>query len=127
MGKIINVAIVGLGRVGSTFLKKLVECERKGISIVAVAEKDDNSEGLRLARENGINILGDEQIIALGNKVDIIFDLTGNNEARRSLRMAMVKSSNAHTVIASEIVAFFTWNLIGEEGGLPDAHEVKGY
>ena len=35
--KKVNVAIVGLGRVGSTFLAKLAEREGQGVSIVAAA------------------------------------------------------------------------------------------
>lgn len=123
----INVAIVGLGRVGSTFLKKLVEFEGKSASIVAVAEKDENALGLKFAVERGIKVCNDQQIVDMGDEVDIIFELTGNNEARRSLRMAMVTSDNAHTVIVPEVVAFFVWNLMTDEDRLPEAHIIEGY
>ena len=127
MNKKINVAIVGMGRVGSTFTKKLLEYEDNNISIVAVAEIDENAAGLKFVKERGIKVCSNQQIIAMGDTVDIIFELTGNSEAKRNLRMAMVTSDNSHTVIVPEIMAFFVWNLITEEGHLPDAHVIKGY
>lgn len=127
MSKKINVALFGLGKVGSTFLNKLVEFDGKTITIVAVAEKDANASGLKIAQDRGIKVYSDQQIIDMGDDVDIIFELTGNSEARRSLRMAMVTSNNSHTVIAPEIMAFFVWNLMTEEENLPEAHIIKGY
>ena len=123
----INIAIVGLGRVGSIFLKKLLEIGREDISIVAVAEKDSDSLMLKLAMERGIKICEDHQIANMGEEVDIIFDMTGDSKSRRSMRMKMLKSCNIHTVIAPEIMAFLIWALLGEEGALPDVHSIKGY
>jgi predicted dinucleotide-utilizing enzyme len=123
----INIAIVGLGRVGSIFLKKLLEIGREDISIVAVAEKDSDSPMLKLAMERGIKVCDDHQIANMGKEVDIIFDMTGDSKSRRSMRMKMLKSGNIYTVIAPEIMAFLIWALIGEEGALPDVHSTKGY
>ncbi|MDT8318388.1 MAG: serine kinase [bacterium] len=128
MSKKINVAIVGLGRIGSTFLEKLLEYKGRGISIVAVAEINAASPGLELARKHGLTIFQDDtEMIDMGDKIDIIFELTGSHKARRDLRMAMVQSSNSHTVIAPEIVAFLIWDLIAKGKELPEAHLLKGY
>ena len=128
MSKRINVAIVGLGRVGSKFLEKLLEHKGHGVSIVAVSELDAASPGVDLARKHGLTIYHDaSKIIAMGDSVDVIFELTGDHSAKRDLRMAMVQSSNAHTVIAPEIVAFLIWDLIAAGKELPDAHDLKGY
>lgn len=127
MSKKINVAIVGLGRVGSTFLQKLVEHESKGISIAAVSEKDQNTAGLQIAKDKGIKIYDDEKIVDMGEELDIIFDLTGSSEARKRLREAMVRTGNTHTVIAPEIMAFLIWDLISEGGELPGTRGSAGY
>lgn len=123
----INIAIIGLGRVGSVFLTKLLEIEGKSISIVAVAEKDSDSPMLKLAMERGIKVCDYHQIVNMEEEVDIIFDMTGDSKSRRSLRMQMLTSGNVHTVIAPEILAFMIWDLVGEEGALPDVHSSKGY
>jgi hypothetical protein len=54
----------------------------------------------------------------MGAKVDIIFDLTGDPELRKKLRVALQESHNQHTVIAPEVVAHLLWNFFGE-GELP--------
>ncbi|HCJ66411.1 MAG TPA: serine kinase, partial [Elusimicrobia bacterium] len=37
--RVVNVAIVGLGRIGSIMLKKFLEREAKGVKVLAVSEK----------------------------------------------------------------------------------------
>ncbi len=113
MSKNINVAIVGAGRVGKTLLEKLLEFEGKGVTVVALADNNPEAVGITLGREKGISIYDDVQkIVDLGDKVDVIFELTGDSGARRDCRMAMVKSENIHTVIAPETIAFLLWNLV---------------
>lgn len=128
MEESIKVAIVGLGRVGSTFLQKLLEFNDRGVSIVAAAEKDPGAPGVQIARDNGINVYNDaDKIVDMGADVDVIFELTGSADARKGLREAMVRTGNTSTVIAPEIMAFLIWNVISEEGALPDVRSTKGY
>ena len=125
MSKEIHVGIVGLGRVGSTFLEKLLASESKGIVIVGVVESNPDSPGAKLAQDKGITVLeNSDKLVAMGDKIDVIFELTGNVEAKKGLRGAMVKTSNSHTVIAPEIMAFLIWDLISEGGELavPGCH-----
>lgn len=128
MEKNIKIVIVGLGRIGSTFLAKLVENKRSSVSIVAVAEIDPEAPGLKIARDNGIAVFDDpDRIVDMGEEVDVIFDLTGNIEARRSLRGGMVRTANTRTVIVPEVIASLIWELIAEGDLLPDSHLLKGY
>lgn len=128
MSKEIHVAIVGLGRVGSTFLEKLLDSESKGILIVGAAESDIDSSGSKLARNRGVAVYEDvEDLVKMGDKIDIIFELTGNMEAKKSLRTAMVRTTNSHTVIAPEIMAFFIWDLIADDGDLAVLERRFGY
>jgi hypothetical protein len=53
-------------------------------------------------------------VVTMGAKVDIIFDLTGDPELRKKLRVALQETHNQHTVIAPEVVAHLLWNFFGE-------------
>src|SRR3990172_4248900 len=126
--KKVNVAIVGHGRVGATFLSKLAEREGDGVSIVAAAEKDAKSAGVGVAKAKGVKVFSDtKDIVAMGEDVDIIFDLTGNPEARKNLRGELARSGNQHTVIAPEVVAFLFWDVMGAKEAFPGDHRKTGY
>lgn len=128
MDKTINIALAGLGRVGSTFLEKLLEFHGKGISVAATAEPSPDAPGVEIARSKNVPVFIDSNsLVEMGSKIDIIFDLTGNAASKRELRMSMVKSNNGHTVILPEIVAFFVWSLISEGKELPNLRDLKGY
>jgi len=124
----VRIAIVGLGRVGSVFLSRLSEKESAGLKIVACAEKRDDAPGVEVAKNKGIPVYKDtKEIVAMGEDVDVIFDLTGNAEARKNLRGELARSGNQHTVIAPEVIAYLIWDLMGETEELPQAHQRKGY
>ena len=116
----INVAIVGLGRVGTTFLKKLYDYKERGISIIGVTETNADSPGLNFARQKGITILSDkDDIIALGSDVNVVFNLTGDQTIERGLRLAHIKAGNHKTVVVSTAMASLMWKLISKEA-LPE-------
>ncbi len=121
-----SIAIIGLGRVGSVFLEKLLTQAYKGINIVAVSEKNETA-GSVLAKANGIENLTLEQIVAQGDNIDILFDLTGLPQVRLELREKFMASGNRHTVIATESIATFIWALISEGESLPHVHAKLGY
>ena len=126
--KEIRVVIVGLGRVGSTFLKKFSEMEGRGVKIIATVEKQADAPGIKIAMEKGIPIYkATRDIIAMGESVDIIFDLTGNPEARRALRSELARSGNQHTVLAPEIIAYLVWSIMSHGQEFPNNHAKQGY
>lgn len=106
-----TVAIIGLGRVGSAFLSVILRLAERGINLAYAVEPAD-SPGKAQAIAAGIKIVTIDEMIALGDKVDVIFDLTGNHDVRKALRKKLVASNNGHTVIASEIIARVIWSLI---------------
>ncbi|MDX8399873.1 MAG: hypothetical protein R8K20_06455 [Gallionellaceae bacterium] len=121
-----SIAIVGLGRVGSVFLEKLLGAANKGIEIVAVAEMGPTA-GAALAKENGIENMSISQMMEKSESIDIVFDLTGLAVVRKELRESMVASGNKHTVIATESIASFIWLLISDGEALPNVHAKIGY
>lgn len=127
-GMEVKAAIVGLGRVGSIFLKKLIEKDGQGIKIVAVAERDENASGVQFALDNGIEVYREgKEITALGEEIDIIFELTGNPNEKMLLRRELLRAKNLHTVLAPETIALFIWGLIAEGEELPEVHRKRGY
>lgn len=122
MSHAVKVALLGLGEVGEKFaehfLAKIQE-EHVNVEIVAVAHRDLESPVALGFLHSGVPVFRDAmEVVTLGAKVDIIFDLTGDPEVRRQLRQALQDTHNHHTVIAPEVVAHLLWNFFGE-GELP--------
>lgn len=121
----VKIAIVGLGNVGTIFLKKLLEKKWNGVKVVCVAEKAQNTSGIKLAQEHGIKIYANPEELAFCNEeVDVIFDLTGTSDATKGLQDIIAKSKNSSIVIAPETVAFLVWNLIAHGEEFPE-HKAK--
>lgn len=109
-----RIAIIGLGRIGSAFLSQMLQKRSQGIELVCAAEAADTA-GRQLAVKSGIALKTLDEIVALGNRIDVIFDLTGISEVRRELRDKLVAAKNAHTVIASETIVRVIWALISQD------------
>ncbi len=125
----VRVALLGLGEVGERFaehfLEKIQE-HRVKVEIVAVAHRNPDSPVAMGFRHSRVPVFEDAmEIVSLGPRVDVIFDLTGNPDVRRRLREALQISHNRHTVIVPEVVAQLLWNFFGE-GELPRSARI-GY
>lgn len=121
-----SIAIVGLGRVGSVFLEGLLNHDADGLQVVAVSEQGD-TPGKKLAQAQGIPVVDIDTLIAKGESIDILFDLTGAMSVRKELRDKMMSSNNRHTLIATEAVAQLIWSLIPHDASLPNVHTKVGY
>lgn len=108
-----NIAIIGLGRIGSAFLNEMLGKTGHGINLVCVSEVFD-TPGKARAEQANLKIVHLDEIVALGDRIDIIFDLTGIQEVRKELRAKLVATNNQHTIIASETIARLIWALIAE-------------
>ena len=115
-----NVAVIGLGRVGAVFLERLLTRDLPGLNIVAVCDIAP-TQGRRLAEEYGVPAKSIDELVDMGDQVDILFELTGNPQVRLDLRNRYFNARNTHTVILPEIVARMIWGLMGG-GELPDVH-----
>ena len=109
-----NIAIVGLGRIGSAFLGEMLLKTQSGINLACAAEKMD-TPGKAKAKAAGIKIVSLDDIVDMGDVVDVIFDLTGIPDVRKELREKLAASNNRHTVIASESIVRIIWSLISKE------------
>lgn len=107
-----NIAIVGLGRVGSEFFRAMRD--KPDINIFCVADPVDTPAKAE-AEAAGIMIATLDEIIGMSEVLDIIFDLSGSASVRRELRTKLGTTVNNHTVIATESIVRLIWSLIREE------------
>ena len=120
-----NIAIIGLGRIGSAFLGAMQQ-KKRSIHLVCVAERMDTPAKAQAASA-GIKIATLDDIVTMGNGIDVIFDLTGIPDVRKELREKLQASRNHHTVIASETIARLIWSLV-DDSELPEIEGRKtGY
>jgi len=119
MPNTINVALLGLGRIGNQFATTLADHIKTGdkpIKIVAVAEHDPQSNAAEKFKNDGIAVYTDAVDVAeMGEQVDIIFDLTGVPSVRQALRIKLQESGNYHTVLVPEVFARLLWSFL-EQG-----------
>ncbi|MEO6976356.1 MAG: hypothetical protein ABI144_10885 [Gallionella sp.] len=109
-----NIAIVGLGRIGSAFMSEMLGRSVGRINIVCVSEVVD-TPGKAEAIKAGLKVAKLHEIVAMGDQIDIIFDLTGIQNVRNELRSKLLESNNNHTIIASETIARLIWSLISQK------------
>lgn len=121
-----SIAIVGLGKMGSAFLAELLAQPNEGVEIVAVVEKN-NTAGLALAKTHGIRNLSIDELIKIGDDLDILFDLTGVAAVRKEIRDKLRASENRHTIVATENIARMVWTLIASGAELPGPRASAGY
>jgi predicted dinucleotide-utilizing enzyme len=113
-----SIAIVGLGDVGSAFLAELLEQSNNGVEIIAVVEHAE-TPGSELAKARGIRNLSIDQLVAMGDSLDILFDLTNEEVIRKDLREKLRLSGNRHTIVATENIARMILMLISSGMDLP--------
>lgn len=109
MASTIRVALLGLGDVGQTFAENFLEKIQEGgmpIEIVAVADRNTESPIALGFAHSGVAVFRNPlEVASLGDKVDVIFDLSGDHALRQELRLRLLESSNRHTVVVPEILA----------------------
>ena len=109
-----NIAIIGLGRIGSAFMGAMLQKADKGIHLACVAERMDTPARAKAAAAD-IRVASLDEIVDMGDAIDVIFDVTGLPEVRKELREKLSSSNNRHTVIASETIVRVIWSLISTD------------
>ena len=118
MSETINVAVLGLGRIGQQFaagLSKHIDQGGKPIKIVAVAERDPDSLAAEMFADENVPVYAKaSDVVEMADQIDIIFDLTRSPEVRQTLRAKLHDAGNRDTIIVPEIFAHFVWSLLEE-------------
>ena len=119
----IKVALVGLGQVGEVFAENFLEKIQESklpIEIVAVADRHPDSPIALGFSQNKVPVFTDAlDVVKMGDKVDIIFDLTGNSTVRQGMRLRLMESKNHHTMLAPEIFAQLMWFFFNTSSDMP--------
>ena len=130
MSETINVAVLGLGRIGQQFaagLSKHIDAGDKSVQIVAVAERDPDSLAAQMFADENVPVYSKaSDVLDIGDQIDIIFDLTGAPEIRQAVRDKLHETGNHDTIIVPEIFAHFVWSLLEENVDLSRPHR-SGY
>ena len=118
-----NIAIIGLGRIGTAFLKKALssDCD---MTVKAVCEMCD-TPGRKMAVEDNVPVMELSEIVDLGVGIDVIFDLTGDENVTRSLREKLLQVGNTYTNVSPARVTRLVWTLIAGDEYLPDLGKSK--
>ncbi|PKQ29515.1 MAG: hypothetical protein CVT60_04890 [Actinobacteria bacterium HGW-Actinobacteria-10] len=104
MAETVNVAIVGAGRAATPLIQDFLN--RPFIKIVGIADKNPDSPGAVLARENGIFYAEHADVLAAkGSEIDLLFDLSGDPAVKPALKDAFVVQGNRTTIIAHDLIA----------------------
>lgn len=110
MGDIIRVAVVGAGRTGTPLIQRLLELDY--VELVGVADKNLDSPGMLLAREKGVFCVQyPDVLVAKGEELDAIIDVTGDPGLKPALREAFIAQNNRKTVIVNDLIARFILSL----------------
>ena len=96
-----TIGIIGAGQAATELLQQLVAAEF--VHIVAIADLKTDTLGIQLAQKHDVPTTTDiNDILKLGEALDIIIDVTGVCAVRNQLRQHMAETNNKHTVIMHE-------------------------
>lgn len=115
-----NVMIVGAGKGGTAILKLLNETEV--LNVLAVIDRNLDAPGILMAQRDGIKT-GTDWIPFLKENIDIIIELTGDEQVFQELRNAKGKK----TVLIPGSVAFLLAQLLEEKEELIHKHQHQSY
>jgi glyceraldehyde-3-phosphate dehydrogenase/erythrose-4-phosphate dehydrogenase len=109
-----SIGIVGAGHASIEMLHQLLKADY--VTITGIADMNDNAPGIALARAHGIPTSTDmADILADGEKLDILIDVTGVKKVRDMLRKHMQESGNQHTVIMHERISALMISLANKK------------
>jgi len=121
MSEKIRVAVVGGGRTGTPLIRRLLDLDY--VELVGVADKNLDSPGSLLARENGVFCVQYPDVLAAkGEDLDVIIDVTGDPTLKPALREAFIAQDNRTTVIVNDLLARFILSLATDADELVETY-----
>ncbi|RME41368.1 MAG: hypothetical protein D6794_00695 [Deltaproteobacteria bacterium] len=118
----VRVALIGAGRTGTTFLREMLKYDY--VEVLGVSDLEESAPGMQLARERGIETTPDPmELLGLGEKIDILVDLSGDLEFKRRIKDYFERIDNTHTIIMHELIARLCISLATRQNHLlPTVH-----
>ncbi len=119
-GEVVRIGIIGAGRTGTPLIKEFLQFPY--IKIMGVCDLNLNTEGMRLARDNGIFTTANiEDIVNMGEEIDLVINVSGDPNLRKRLVNFYLRTANAHTIIVHEMVARLMISLAERSASLKES------
>lgn len=100
----VRVALLGAGRTGHAFLSEMLSYDY--IEVIGVCDLDEDAPGLELALRHGLmTTLDPMELLSLGERIDILVDLSGDLSQKRQIKDYFERIDNSHTIIMHDLVA----------------------
>ena len=113
----VRAAIVGGGRMGTPLITDFLS--RPFIELVAVCDVNEDSPGATLARDNGVLVTDDVEVLAgMGEDIDVIVEVSGDPNVKPKLKNAFVVNGNRTTILMSDLVARMMLSIIADSEDL---------
>ena len=118
----LNVAIVGGGKACKAFLQLSLNQTIKHLkmNILGVADTNEEAEGLKYAKENGIFTTNNYKDLYKIRNLDLIIELTGDHK----IRDAIVESKPSNIQLMDHKTAWIFWDIIEGEKILKEQEEL---
>ena len=92
---------------------------RPFIELVAVCDVDQESDGATLARDNGVIVTDDVDVLAaMGEDIDVIVEVSGDPTVKPKLKNAFIVGGNRSTIIMNDLIARMMLSIIAESDDL---------
>jgi len=121
MSEKVRIAVVGGGRMGTPLIMDFMT--RPFISLAGVVDVNPESRGAQIAKAHGIFFCEDASMLADRSKnIDMIIDVSGDPEVKKSLKQAFVESNNRSTIIVHDLTARLIMSLAADSSELVETY-----
>lgn len=104
MSATITIALIGAGRTGGPLLAELIKYPY--VSVVGVADLNPDSDGVALAKANGIyTTTNPMELVAKGKAIDILVETSGDRTLKHAIKDSFEADGNKHTIIMHDLIA----------------------
>lgn len=117
----VRIAVVGGGRMGTPLIMDFLT--RPFVSLVGVADVNPESRGAQIAKTHGIFFCEDTSVLAQkGEEIDMIIDVSGDPDVKKSLKQAFIDSNNRSTIIVHDLTARLIMSLAADSSELVETY-----
>jgi len=74
------------------------------------------------AAKSHVKVLSLDELVAEGDKIDVVFDLSGGANVAEELHRKYAAKGNQHTIVAPERMAHLMLTVMENQRNLPDVH-----
>lgn len=117
MGERVSIAVIGGGRMGTPLVMDFLT--RPFVDLVGVVDKNPDSRGAQIAKQHDIFFCTDVSELAQdAENIDMVIDVSGDPQVKKSLKEAFVASGNRTTIIVHDITARLIMSLAADSSEL---------